>query len=77
MAQKKKNSKNTKFTPKQKQDYHNGLAKQGATKNVFDRSTGVVVVKKVSDFERGVHKAKADNIVKARIRAFKKHNSGK
>lgn len=67
----------TKYTPAQKQAYHNQQSKPGATKNVYDKTTGVVVVKKLSDFERGRHKEKADTIVKARKRAYRKYNKGK
>lgn len=78
MAQR-KTTKNTKvkYTAKQKQDYHNKLAKPGAKKNVYDKSVGMVVTKSVSDFERGVHKAKADNICKARQKTWRKHNKNK
>lgn len=60
-----------KFTLKEKQDYHNAQAKLGATK--FDKKTHQIV--KVSDFERGAHKAKADMIFEQRKRfAIQKAN---
>lgn len=62
----------SKYSPKERQDFHNNMAKPGAKK--FDSSGSIV---KVSDFERGVHKAKADQIFKARKKAAIKHNSGK
>lgn len=66
--------KNVKYSPEQKQKYHNKLAKPGATKKVKNKETGKVETRKVSDFERGTHKAKADIIAKARMRTFRKHN---
>lgn len=53
-----------KFTMKDKQDWHNRQAKPGATKK--SKKTGKVV--KVSNFERGAHKAQADNIARQRYR---------
>lgn len=61
-----------KYTLKEKQDYHNRQAKRGATK--FDKKTHQTV--KVSDFERGAHKARADMIFKQRKRfAMQKANA--
>lgn len=51
-----------KYTLKEKQDYHNRQAKIGATK--FDKITKRMV--KVSDFERGAHKAMANMIFEKR-----------
>lgn len=51
-----------KYTLKEKQDYHNRQAKRGATK--FDKITKRMV--KVSDFERGAHKAMANMIFEKR-----------
>lgn len=53
-----------KFTAKQRQEWHNAMSKKGATK--YDSVTGVA--KPVSDFERGVHHAKATEILNARKR---------
>ena len=72
MAQQKKSAK--KYTPAQKVKYHNSKAKVGATKTV--NVDGKKETRKLSDFERGRHKEKADSIVKARMRTFKKHNNG-
>lgn len=58
-----------KYSAKEQQAYHNKMAKPGAFK--FNQATGEKV--KLSDFERGVHKAKADQIFKARARTAKKH----
>jgi len=64
---------NQKYSAREQQDYHNKLAKPGAVK--YNRSTGEKL--KVSDFERGVHKAKADQIFKARRKAAIKYNRAK
>ncbi len=53
-----------KFTLKEKQDHHNRMAKKGATK--FDYKSKRQV--KVSDFERGAHKAMANMIFQKRKR---------
>lgn len=58
-----------KYSAKEQQAYHNKMAKPGAVK--YDQNTGKAI--KLSDFERGVHKAKADQIFKARARTAKKH----
>lgn len=71
MAQQNKSAK--KYTPAQKVKYHNSKAKVGATKTV--NVNGKKETRKLSDFERGRHKEKADTIVKARMRTFKKHNA--
>ena len=58
-----------KYSAKEQQAYHNKMAKPGAFK--FNQATGEKV--KLSDFERGVHKAKADQIHKARAKCARKH----
>ena len=58
-----------KRTASEKKAYHNSLAKPGAKK--YDPVTGGFT--NVSDFERGVHKAKADQIHRAQVAAAKKH----
>ena len=61
------------YSAKEKQAYHNKMAKKGAKKTVKDPNDPSKKIKKnVSDFERGVHKAKADMICKARQRAWRK-----
>ena len=60
---------NQKYSAKEQQRYHNQMAKPGAVK--YDPVTGAKL--KVSDFERGVHKAKADNIAKHRARVAREH----
>ena len=55
-----------KYTLKEKQDWHNQQAKKGATK--ISKKTGQTV--KVSNFERGAHKAQADSIFRRR-KAYK------
>ncbi len=61
-----------KFTLKEKQDYHNRMAKKGATK--FDYKSKRQV--KVSDFERGAHKAMANMIFQKRKRFAQKIANG-
>ena len=53
-----------KYTPAERQAWHNEMSKKGATK--FDTKTGEKVF--VSDFERGCHHAKATEILNARRR---------
>lgn len=60
---------NVTYSASERKRYHNMLARKGATVTRPDGST-----KKVSDFERGVHKAKADFIHKAQVKTFKKYN---
>ena len=54
----------TRFTLKDKQKWHNQMAKPGAKKK--SKETGRPV--KVTDFERGAHKAQADAIARKRYR---------
>ncbi len=58
-----------KKTPSQLKAYHNRQAKKGATR--IDRVTGEVV--ELSDYARGIHRAKADQIHRAQVAAAKKH----
>lgn len=58
-----------KYSAKEQQDYHNKMAKPGAVK--YDQNTGKAI--KLSDFERGLHKAKADSIFKQRAAMARKH----
>lgn len=54
-----------KFTLKERQDYHNAKSKIGAT----DRNG-----KFISDFQRGVHHQKAQNIFNIRKKNFSSNN---
>ncbi len=56
-----------KYTPKEKQDYHFEMSKPGATKQAKDINGHSVKIP-VSDFERGMHRAKGENILAARRR---------
>lgn len=60
---------NQRYSAKEQQAFHNKMAKPGAVK--YDPNTGKAI--KVSDFERGVHKAKADNIAKHRAKVARQH----
>lgn len=76
MAQNNTAKKEKQFTPAEKIKYHNEKAKVGATKVVTNSETGKKETRVISDFERGRHKEKADTIVKARQRVWRKHNNG-
>lgn len=71
MAESKKATKfKSKYTPKEQQNYHNGLSKKGASR--FNSATGEKYI--ISDFERGRHFEKAQQIHKARVKTYKQHH---
>ena len=61
------------YTPAEKQKYHLEMSKKGATK--VNPNTGEVY--EISDFKRGEHYAKAQNILYARKRAKIRHENNK